>query len=274
LKFAVEAVPVTYLISWPDVYLGPLVSKSGIALVNPENSQGDMTAIVSAFTPDGFVIGADGRSLGKNRKVICDCSQKIFNFNHQHANVVYAWCGETHVMNESNEILYDLNTITSKALRSALQIADRDWFIFLQQCCEGILDNIVKTSVVRKLTNSASMPNEARARMLLNGYFDDVPFTAEIHIRDTDRIRVRAENVYMPIPTPMRNLFSGCREQNAKYANALPTTASEALKLVSDYIQGCIDNPNPDCFIVGGHRHMAHLDSDGFSWVEEPENSN
>jgi hypothetical protein len=50
-------------------------------------------------------------------------------------------------------------------------------------------------------------------------------------------------------------------------------TAQEALKFVSDYIQDCIDNPEPDCFIVGGRRHIAHLDSDGFSWVEEPEKS-
>lgn len=233
-----------------------------------------MTAIVSAFTSDGFVVGADGRSLGKDKEVVCDCSQKIFNFGRQHVSVVYAWCGETHVVNELNEILYDLNTITREALSSALQIADRDPFIFIQQCCQGILDNILKTSVVRKLTNSDSMPNDARARMLLNGYFDGVPFTAEIYIRDIDRIRVRAENIRMPIPTPTRNLFSGCKEQNAKYANVLPTTTTEALKLVSDYIQACIDNSDPDCFIVGGHRHIAHLDSDGFSWVEEPENSN
>ena len=233
-----------------------------------------MTAIVSAFTADGFVVGADGRTLGKDKKVVCDCSQKIFNFECRHVSVVYAWCGETHVVNDSNEILYDLNTITREALRAALQIADRDFFIFIQQCCQGILDNIIKTSVVRKVTNSDSVPNEARARMLLNGYFDGVPVMAEIYIRDTDRIRVRAEKVCMPIPTPTRNLFSGCKEQNAKYANVLPTTTTGALEFVSVYLQACIDNPDPDCFIVGGHRHIAHLDFDGFSWVEEPESSN
>jgi hypothetical protein len=232
-----------------------------------------MTAIVSAFTSDGFVIGADGRSLGKDKKVVCDSSQKIFNFKRQHVNVVYAWCGETHVVNESKEMLYDLNTITREALSSALRIANRDFYIFIQKCCEAVLDNIVKTSVVRKVTNSDSMPDEARARMLLNGYFDGVPFMAHIYIRDTDRIRVRAESVYMPIPTPMRNLFSGCKEQNAKYASVVPAAIEEALKFVSDYIQACIDNLDPDCFTVGGHRHIAHLDSDGFSWVEEPENS-
>jgi hypothetical protein len=50
-----------------------------------------------------------------------------------------------------------------------------------------------------------------------------------------------------------------------------PTTTSEALKLVSDYVQDCIDNSDPDCFVVGGHGHIAHLSSDSFYWVDAPE---
>jgi hypothetical protein len=269
-----QAPALTSAISWPGVYLGPLFSRSGITLVNRERTQDNMTAIVSSFTSDSFVIGADGRSLGKDRKVVCDYSQKIFDFKCRYVSVVYAWCGETHVVNEANEILYDLNTITREALSSALQVLDKDFFTFIQRCCSGILDNIIKTPVVRKVTNSDSTLNEAKARMLLNGYFDGVPFTTEFYIRETDRIRVRAENVYMPIPTPTRNLFSGCEEQNARYANEVPMTPEEALKFVSDYIQACIDNPHPDCFIVGGCRHIARLDSNGFSWIEKPKNSN
>jgi hypothetical protein len=267
-------VPATHFIWWPGIHIGSLFPRDGITLIHRKQVQGDMTAIVSSFTADGFVIGADGRSLGKDRKVVCDHSRKIFEFKHQHVNVAYAWCGETHVVNESSEMLYDLNSITLEALSSALQVADGEFFIFIQKCCEGILENIGKSPVVRRLTSSDSVPNEAKARMLLNGYFDGVPFTAEFYVRETDRIRVRAENVYLPIPTPTRNLFSGCKEQNAKYATTLPETAKEALGFVSDYIQACIDNSVPDCFIVGGHRHIARLDSHGFSWVEEPENSN
>ncbi len=266
------ALRATHFISWPGVYLGPLFSKDGVILASGEHTQGDMTAIVSSFTSDGFVIGADGRTLGKDRRVVCDCSQKIFDFKFQYVSAAYAWCGETHVVNESDEILYDLNTITRESLNSAIQISNRDFFVFIQECCKGILDGIVKTPVVRKVTNSDSTPSEARARMLLNGYFDGVPFMTQFYIRDTDRIRVRAENVYMPIPVPTSNLFSGCNDQNSKYAKVLPTTAKEALKFVSDYIQACIDNPDPDCFIVGGRRHIGRLDSDGFSWIERPEN--
>jgi hypothetical protein len=261
------------VISWPGAYLGPLFSKNGITLVNLEHTQGDMTAIVSAFTSGGFVIGADGRTLGKDKKVVCDCSQKIFNFKRQHIDVVYAWCGETHVVNESNDVLYDLNVIAQEALSSAFQIAGTDFFIFIQKCCEGIYDGIIKTPVVRRLTNSNFEP-EAKARMLLNGYFDDVPFMTEVCVRETDRIRVRAEKVYNPILPPTRNLFNGCKEQNEKFANVLPATAIEALKFVSDYIQACIDNPDPGCFVVGGRRHIAHLTSGSFYWIEAPQNSN
>jgi hypothetical protein len=262
--------PLSYLISWPGVYSGPIFPKNGITLANLEHNRRDMTAIVSAFTSDGFVIGADGRSLGKDKKVVCDCSQKIFNFKRQHIDVVYAWCGETHVLNESNELLYDLNTITQKALSSVAQ--GNDFVLFLKGCRDGIFDNLVKSPIVRKITNSNSVSTE-KARMLLNGYFHGEPFTAEIYIRDVDRIRIDVDNILKPIPSPTRNLFSGCNEQNAKYANVSLVTAQEALKFVSDYIQDCIDNPEPDCFIVGGRRHIAHLDSDGFSWVEEPEKS-
>jgi len=108
--------------------------------------------------------------------------------------------------------------------------------------------------------------------MLLNGYFDRQPFMAEFHVRDTDRIRVQAENVLMPVTSPTRNLFSGCARQNKKYENALPTTVIEALRLVSKYIQECIDNSDLDCFAIGGHRHIAHLSSDGFYWVDAPKN--
>ena len=106
--------------------------------------------------------------------------------------------------------------------------------------------------------------------MLLNGYFYGEPFMAEFHVRETDRIRVQAENVSMPLTSPTRYLFNGCARQNEKYKNVLPTTTREALKLISDYIQECIDNSDPDCFGIGGHRHIAHLTHDGFYWIDAP----
>ena len=76
-----------------------------------------MTAIASAFTSEGFVIGADGRQLGKGKKIFTESSQKILNFKHRQVSVAYAWCGETSVVNESNEVLYDLYAITRVALK-------------------------------------------------------------------------------------------------------------------------------------------------------------
>jgi|SRR5579872_5117925 len=231
-----------------------------------------MTAIASAFTSEGFVIGADGRQLDRDNKIFSESSQKIFNFKSRQVDVVYAWCGETSVINQSKEVLYDLYAITRTALSSAIQMARRQFPPFIQQCCAGIYEGIIKSPNVRQITNSDSLAG-SKARMLLNGYFYGQPLMAEFHVRETDRIRVHAENVSMPLPSPTRYLFNGCARQNEKYKNILPTTTREALKLISDYIQDCIDNSDPDCFSIGGHRHIAHLTPDGFYWIDAPKSS-
>lgn len=232
-----------------------------------------MTAIASAFTSEGFVIGADGRQLDRDKKIFSESSQKIFNFKSRQVDVVYAWCGETSVINQAKELLYDLYAITRIALSSAVQIAPRQFPSFIQQCCAGIYEGIIKSPIVRQITNPDSAP-ESKARMLLNGYFYGQPCMAEFQVRETDRIRVQAERVSMPLSPPTRYLFNGCARQNEKYKNVLPTTTREALKLISDYIQECIDNSDPDCLGIGGHRHIAHLTPDGFYWIDAPQNSN
>jgi len=232
-----------------------------------------MTAIASAFTSEGFVIGADGRQLDRDNKIFSESSQKIFNLKSRQVDVAYAWCGETSVINQSKEVLYDLYQITRVALTSAVQVGRGLFPSFVQQSCEGIYAGIIKSPNVRQITNSDSS-TESKARMLLNGYFYGQPFMAEFQVRETDRIRVQAENVSMPLTSPTRYLFNGCARQNEKYKNVLPTTTREALKLISDYIQECIENSDPDCFGIGGHRHIAHLTSDGFYWIDAPKNSN
>ena len=238
-----------------------------------EHTNDDMTAIASAFTSEGFVIGADGRQLDRDKKIFSESSQKIFNFKSRQVDVAYAWCGETSVISQSNEVIYDLYEITRVALTSAIQVLRTQFPLFIQQCRDGIYNGIVKSPNVRQISNSDSS-QESIARMLLNGYFYRQPFMAEFHVRQTDRIRVQEDNVSIPLTEPTRYLFNGCARQNEKYKDVLPKTTPEALKLVSNYIQECIDNPDPDCFSIGGHRHIAHLTPDGFYWIDAPRNSN
>jgi hypothetical protein len=232
-----------------------------------------MTAIASAFTSEGFVIGADGRQIGRDKKIFKESSQKIFNLKSRHVDVVYAWCGETSVVNQSNEVVYDLYEITRIALTSAVQVQRSQFPLFVQQCCEGIYNGIIKSPTVRQISNSDSS-QESIARMLLNGYFYRQPFMAEFHVRQTDRIRVHADNVSIPLTEPTRYLFNGCAHADAKYKSVLPKGTPEALTLVSNYIQECIDNTDPDCFSIGGHKHIAHLTPDGFYWIDPPQCSN
>ena len=134
-----------------------------------------MTAIASAFTSEGFVIGADGRQLDRDKKIFSESSQKIFNFKSRQVDVAYAWCGETSVISQSNEVLeYSIflrhDSGTRVGLSSAVQIAGTQFPSLIQQCCGGIYGGIIKSPIVRQITNPDSVP-ESKARMLLNGYF-------------------------------------------------------------------------------------------------------
>jgi hypothetical protein len=100
-----------------------------------EHTGDDMTAIASAFTSEGFVIGADHRQLDRDNNIFSESLQKIFNFKSRQVDVVYAWCGETSVINQSKEVLYDLYAITRIALSSAVQMARSQFPSFTQQCC-------------------------------------------------------------------------------------------------------------------------------------------
>src|SRR5437867_12123218 len=104
-----------------------------------------MTAIASAFTSEGFVIGADGRQLGKDKKIFTESSRKIFNFKHRHVNVAYAWCGETSVVNESNEVLYDLYAMTRAAVSSAVHAPAIQAAFLIQASGGGIHAGIIET---------------------------------------------------------------------------------------------------------------------------------
>jgi hypothetical protein len=108
-----------------------------------------MTAIASAFTSEGFVIGADSRQLGKGNTIFSEASQKIFNFNYRHVDAAYAWCGETKAINESNQVLYDLYEITRAALTSAGQAGRIPFPSFIQQCCDG---RPIKQSVTGRMS--------------------------------------------------------------------------------------------------------------------------
>jgi hypothetical protein len=64
------------------------------------DTEGMSTAIVYAWTPDGFVIGADGRRSNlEGAHEIQDDVQKIFSVKRDGLRLVYAWSGSVHFKN-------------------------------------------------------------------------------------------------------------------------------------------------------------------------------
>ncbi|HWF13841.1 MAG TPA: hypothetical protein VG272_08915, partial [Candidatus Acidoferrales bacterium] len=56
-----------------------------------------MTAIVSVYTPEGFVVGADGLRVDANGVDVTDTAVKIFPIIHPDLIGVHAWAGTTYL---------------------------------------------------------------------------------------------------------------------------------------------------------------------------------
>jgi hypothetical protein len=99
-----------------------------------------MTAIASIYTPEGFVIGADGRQLTMEMDSIeSDSVRKIFGFSSSNVRGAYAWTGATRLAwgssvfefkDSSFEVIPELerttfNSLADYAVQFGLSVYDR-----------------------------------------------------------------------------------------------------------------------------------------------------
>jgi hypothetical protein len=80
-------------------YVGAVPYKNSPCPVRFRHNDDEMsTAIVSVYTPDGFVIGADGRRINEQSGVVdSETTQKITGFKLKRFKAAYAWSGITTV---------------------------------------------------------------------------------------------------------------------------------------------------------------------------------
>src|SRR5580658_8762934 len=115
-----------------------------------------MTAIVTVYTADGFIIGADGRRFDSKTKTIeTDTAQKVFWFESKTIRLAYAWTGTTEASDHDGSV-WDLITATREGLPFASNLAMAGFISFLSG-----LRNRLSTTVPPMMIN---MDREELAR--------------------------------------------------------------------------------------------------------------
>jgi len=237
-----------------------------------------VTAIVSAYTPEGFVMGADGlRREGCTRTVVSEKARKIFCTETGNAVLSYAWAGATNLFGSEEKSIFDFLQESAEAARtlaSAHVVQFRD---YVNRFGEIVYQRLLFANEGNKLEGNVNLlpKGEEIARILFVGYFRGVPYRAQSAICRRGAVLIGANLRELRQAPVDFNVFSGSRVMLEKFQRRLtdaPETLGQATALIRDYIQGCIDNRNQDkeCEDIGGHIHIASITSRGFRWIIPP----
>lgn len=85
------------------------------------------TAIARIYTPEGFVVAADGRAYDPdNRMVISDSVQKIFPIEQSRRRLAYALAGTAGLTRKNSpEVVFDFVSETAKAVEALAETRPR-----------------------------------------------------------------------------------------------------------------------------------------------------
>jgi hypothetical protein len=242
------------------------------------------TAIARIYTPDGFVIAADGRKLnGQTGEVANDEVQKIFPLHYQAGDMSCAIAGVAQFARD-----YGLFDFGAEAGRAALAIAKR------QARNHYEYSELLAREICRSLEvfSPASLCSgtERATRLFLDGYFDGRPVRSKIELTYRTNgadVQVSPEEL---VPGEVKvygskliwaMLFGSLAHNRLPLYRqacqmAKPTAMAQATRVALNVIRAhcCPEAMSIDpemCAAVGGHIHIATVtQSDGFKWALGP----
>ena len=250
------------------------------------------TAIVEAFTEQGFVIAADGRQL-KNDKPFNDTLQKIFPISEGRTSLAYALCG-AHLLtsDDTNEPVWDLAAEMKQGIKSLLVRKSQNLLEYAQRLSMPInrhLEQAKKSGAVTEYPTQGMIDdNTSRiVVVLIDGYYNGVPSRVSVTFCHRNQTLAKPEVVRESL-TRGGYIIHGSRavkesffsSDDMAFANyAKPTgmgerlTLAEATQVAGEYIRACSSpealQMDARCAEIGGHIHIASITRrHGFNWVQ------
>jgi hypothetical protein len=230
-----------------------------------------MTAIVSVYTPEGFVIGADGRLLNPEGTIESDDTQKIFECSAVNVVAAGAWSGCTRFGDSASQ--FDLKTRT-REIAESISIEE---FETLFDYAIAIAFDIEKRFLrwLRESSGSIDPKITELARMLLVGYVDGSPQSAEIHLSARQGVW-QAPGLCSPTDSLSSDLNSFSGKQAIVASMRSTGEISPCMRLtdgerqIRAYIERCAGLSDEAGNSIGGHIHIAAVTPDGVRWLIPP----
>jgi hypothetical protein len=234
------------------------------------------TAIVSAYTPEGFVIGADGlRREAKTNEITTRKAIKLHFTETSNGCIGYAWAGTTSILADGASFNFIQE---SESVAKDLAATTFEYFPdYTIRFTDLIYQHFNRANLEDKFAGNLALIAEGKVvcRIVFVGYFLGAPWRARFEVTKKGKVLTGIHLIDVREKPIDFDIFSGSELMKDKFQPRLdfaPATLKQATDLVRDYIQRCIDNPYHDkeCEEIGGRIHIAAITPRGFHWIQEP----
>jgi hypothetical protein len=252
------------------------------------------TAIISTYTPDGFLIAADGRVCNdEDLSVVSDTTQKIFRIDDRAGVMACSMAGTVGLTSgDSDQIVLDLQ---AEAVTIATSVANRQskslygYAVRLSKLVNDALEKVKSSGVLSQYPTGGNQQQgetgHTIARLLLDGYYHRLPARVRIRFSHVNQKLSQPQVYHYNCPVPAgsmtshgsqiiaRLLFDSKDERFLAYRVKDPNNTGSVI-LQSRLFIAAHSDPQAlllderTCRCVGGHVHIASITpSDGFQWV-------
>jgi hypothetical protein len=210
------------------------------------NTKSMSTALIYCGTPEGFVIGADGRGFDLITEKKYDTERKIFAFENPSASIVFAWSG----------------VVKARVGESVFSLVDRTYELLATLDYRRNIVPQLTAQLNRDLRMLGTSESGECGRGVFLSYRAGRPYGFEISVSKNGRTWECFSDGEGE-PNGEIVIMSGPDTDFHK-----PASLHEAQGLIKDYLDDCVAHPPTD--LIGGHVHLGRFTHEGFRWIQPP----
>ena len=238
------------------------------------------TSIVRIYTPEGFVIAADGRNYNADTKtIISDSIQKLFPIERMDVRLAYTLTGTCELTPKgSNEVIFDMLPWIHESIRAVAENKHKSLWHYAQAVSEALID-------LPDHASSSVLGDEQPTMIFFDGYYNGRPKRAHIKMFYDGQVpEVSTEELFpgRPVGVGSSEVNEVLKDKNgvlAKYRTPSldlredeRTTLSDAIDAARSWISAQCSPEAQEidarCVAMGGQVLMGTITfRDGLQWI-------
>jgi hypothetical protein len=228
-----------------------------------------MTALVSAYTDEGFVVGADGLRKDFYGAIVTETATKIYPTGQADFLGAYGFAGTT-ALEYADKSMFDILHCASNVATDLRHTRFTSAKQYVEDFCDDLADRIKTANI------NIALPETRKAFLtgIFVGYSNGRPFRVQVEFVVSNGA-LQWPRIFELREAPKDFcIASGSQVVWDEISKTLtePTTLAEGEAIVNDYLQRCIQNStDPYCENIGGKVQIATATNSGFSWLIPPD---